>query len=109
MNIPTLAIFKNGKPVDRVIEALQKDVIVEKIVPILNRRVIMPIYTYVCKECGENFDLLIGVTAEKVEAKCRKCGSINIEKAVSSFSVGNSKGKSSSSVPSCPTGTCPIG
>ena len=69
----------------------------------------MPIYTYVCKECGENFDLLIGVTSEKVEPKCRKCGSDNIEKIVSSFSVGNSKGNSSSSGLSCPTGTCPIG
>ena len=69
----------------------------------------MPIYTYVCKECGENFDLLVGVTAERVELKCRKCGSNNIEKIVSSFSVGNSTSKSNSSGMSCPTGTCPIG
>ena len=33
MSIPTLAIFKNGKLVDRVIGALPKDVIVEKINP----------------------------------------------------------------------------
>ncbi len=69
----------------------------------------MPIYNYVCKECGENFDLLVGVTAERVVAKCRKCGSKNVEKIVSSFSVGNSTGNSSSSGLSCPTGTCPIG
>ena len=69
----------------------------------------MPVYSYVCKECGENFDLLVGVTVESVELKCRKCGSNNIEKTVSSFSVGNSTSKSSSSVSSCPTGTCPIG
>ncbi len=69
----------------------------------------MPIYNYVCKECGENFDLLMGVTSERVEPKCRKCGSKNIEKILSSFSVGSSKGKPSSSGLSCPTGTCPIG
>ena len=69
----------------------------------------MPIYTYVCKECSENFDLLVGVTAESVELKCRKCGSNNIEKTVSSFSVGNSTSKSTTSEMSCPTGTCPIG
>jgi len=33
MNIPTLAVFKNGKMVDRVVGALSKDVIVEKINP----------------------------------------------------------------------------
>lgn len=27
----------------------------------------MPIYTYACKDCGEKFDLLIGVTSERVE------------------------------------------
>ena len=69
----------------------------------------MPIYTYVCNECGKNFDLLVGVTSERVEPKCRKCGSRNIEKTLSSFSVGNSKDKSSSLGLSCPTGTCPIG
>ncbi len=69
----------------------------------------MPIFTYVCKECGENFDLLVGVTAESVVPKCRKCGSKNIEKTVSSFSVGNSTGNSSTAGLSCPTGTCPIG
>ena len=67
----------------------------------------MPIYTYVCKACGEKFDLLIGVTSEKVELKCKKCGSKNIQNILSAFSVGNSDGKSSSSGPNCPTGTCP--
>ena len=33
MSIPTLAIFKDGKLVDRVIGALPKDLIVEKINP----------------------------------------------------------------------------
>jgi len=69
----------------------------------------MPTFTYVCKECGENFDLLVGVTAERVEPKCRKCGSKKVEKTVSSFSVGNSRDNSSAAGLSCPTGTCPIG
>ena len=67
----------------------------------------MPIYTYICKKCGERFDLLMGVTSEKAELKCSKCGSRKIERAFESFSVGSSEGKSSSSGPSCPTGTCP--
>ena len=69
----------------------------------------MPIYTYVSKACGEKLELLIGVTSEEVELKCKKCGSKNIEKILSSFSVGNVSGRFGSSGPSCPTGTCPTG
>ncbi len=67
----------------------------------------MPVYTYTCKDCGQIFDLLIGVTSEKVELICKKCGSKSIEKTVASFSLGGSDNKSSSLEPSCPTGTCP--
>jgi putative FmdB family regulatory protein len=69
----------------------------------------MPIYTYICKDCGEKFDLLVGVTSEKVEFKCKKCNSRNIEKTLAAFSVGSADNKSSSSGASCPTGTCPTG
>ena len=69
----------------------------------------MPIYTYACGDCGEKFDLLVGITSEKAELKCAKCGSKNIEKLLGSFSVRNSGGESGSSGSSCPTGTCPTG
>jgi len=67
----------------------------------------VPIYTYVCKDCGEKFDLLIGMISEKIELKCKKCNSSNIDRVLSSFSVGNSSSKLGSSGPSCSTGTCP--
>ncbi len=67
----------------------------------------MPIYTFACKDCGEKFDLLIGVTTEKEELKCKKCGSKKIVREISGFSVGKSSGSSSDS--NCPTGTCPLG
>jgi putative FmdB family regulatory protein len=65
----------------------------------------MPIYTYICKDCKARFELLVGMTSEKTELKCEKCGSKNIERTFEAFSVG--KGGSGSSGPSCPTGTCP--
>ena len=70
----------------------------------------MPIYSYVCKDCGEEFDLLVGVVSEKTEFKCKKCGSSNIEKTFASFGVNVSSGTNNlnSSGPSCPTGTCPL-
>ncbi len=64
----------------------------------------MPIYSYICKQCGEKFDLLVGVTQEKSLIKCQKCGSKKIQKTFGTFSMGKS-GKQSGS--SCSTGTCP--
>lgn len=69
----------------------------------------MPIYTYVCKDCRMKFDLLVGVTSEKTEFKCKKCGSKHIEKTFSSFSVQCPNQASGSSGPGCPAGTCPLG
>ncbi len=68
----------------------------------------MPIYTYLCKKCGNKFDLLIGVNAEKTKLECPKCKSKSIDKLMGTFSVGDSSSsKLSSSGPSCSTGTCP--
>lgn len=66
----------------------------------------MPIYTYICEDCGEKFDLLVGVTSQKVALKCKKCGSKKIKKTFATFSMGESSGKASSSGGICPTGTC---
>lgn len=67
----------------------------------------MPIYSYICKGCGAKFDLLIGVTSKDEEKICKKCGSKSIEKTFATFGVSSGKSSSSSSGPSCPTGTCP--
>ena len=66
----------------------------------------MPLYTYICKECGETFELLVGVTSEKKKPECKTCKSRNIERIIGKFSVGKSQGGSGSS---CPSGTCPLG
>ena len=66
----------------------------------------MPIYTYICRDCGEKFDILIGVTSEKKEVKCEKCNSKNIQRTLNSFSVGGSNNRIGSSGSSCPTGIC---
>lgn len=63
----------------------------------------MPLQSYICKECGEKFDLLLGVNQEKSEVKCRKCGSKRIERTFGAFSMGKSDNRGGS----CATGTCP--
>ncbi|MFH2138005.1 MAG: FmdB family zinc ribbon protein [Candidatus Omnitrophota bacterium] len=70
----------------------------------------MPIYTYVCKDCGEQFDLLVGVTSDKTAKKCSKCGSKKIEKIFSAFSVGKQTKACGFKPSTCPTsgkGCCP--
>jgi len=67
----------------------------------------VPIYTYICKDCGEKFELLLGVGTADEEKKCKKCNSKNVEKTISSFNTVSKS--SSSSNQSCPTGTCGLG
>ncbi|MBD3264500.1 MAG: zinc ribbon domain-containing protein [Candidatus Omnitrophica bacterium] len=68
----------------------------------------MPLYSYTCKGCGKNFDLLVGVTSEKTELKCQECGSKSIKRIFGSFSLGTSNKDKGSSASSCPAGTCPL-
>ena len=63
----------------------------------------MPIFEYKCKKCGYKMEFL-----EKSNSKgkhiCQKCGSSDMRKMFSGFSVGQSNQASDS----CPTGTCPL-
>jgi len=68
----------------------------------------MPIYSYICKDCGEKFDLFIGIGGKNDELICKKCGSKNIQKTFSSFGVRPSSDNNNGSNVSCPTGTCPL-
>lgn len=75
----------------------------------------MPIYEYSCKECGNRFEELVGVTGENRSVKCDACGSDNVEKLLSSFNGGSTgSGKDSEYPAACPScsgqnsGGCPI-
>ncbi|MDA3792163.1 MAG: zinc ribbon domain-containing protein [Elusimicrobia bacterium] len=67
----------------------------------------MPIFNYKCKKCGNTFEKMTGVISEEEELKCSKCSSKEIEKILSTFSVG--AGRSSTPAPSCSTGSCNTG
>jgi putative FmdB family regulatory protein len=55
----------------------------------------MPIYAYKCKDCGAQFELLVGVTSDSNEIRCEKCGSKNLERLLSTFGLGSSSSSSS--------------
>ena len=63
----------------------------------------MPIFEYRCNKCGHRMDFL-EKSGNKGKHICEKCGSKNMQKIFSGFSVGQS-GQAGSS---CPTGTCPL-
>jgi putative FmdB family regulatory protein len=60
----------------------------------------MPIYEYQCKKCGNTSEFLVGVGQDQVELKCKKCGSLKLEKIFSKTVIsktadiiGNQHGK----------------
>ncbi|MDD5687643.1 MAG: zinc ribbon domain-containing protein [Elusimicrobia bacterium] len=61
----------------------------------------MPIHSFVCKDCKEEFDILVNVTADKDKPKCEKCGSSKITRIFSSFAVSGNSNK-------CDTKTCDV-
>lgn len=43
----------------------------------------MPLFEYRCEKCGRRFGLLVGVTADKSELRCPRCGSRKAQKLIS--------------------------
>ena len=46
----------------------------------------MPIYEYVCAECGTKFEKLVLSSGRAKEIRCPQCGSLSVDKALSVFS-----------------------
>jgi putative FmdB family regulatory protein len=63
----------------------------------------MPIFEYKCNKCGHKTEFL-EKSGSKDKHTCEKCGSSNVQKVFSGFSIGQNDRQSSS----CPTGTCPL-
>ena len=61
----------------------------------------MPIFEYKCTQCGHKAEFL-EKRGGKTKHVCKKCGSSDMEKLLSGFSVGQSNQGGTS----CPTGTC---
>jgi putative FmdB family regulatory protein len=67
----------------------------------------MPIYEYVCQDCGSKFEKFIRTRIVKTQPECPGCGSDHTDKAISTFaSRGSSSGSiggysAASSAPAC--------
>ena len=65
----------------------------------------MPIFEYLCDECGHVTAFLEKPDTRRTHT-CEKCGSKATKKVFSTFAAKS--GGSSSAGSSCPTGTCPL-
>lgn len=67
----------------------------------------MPIYEFVCHECGESFEELVFSVNATNQVSCPKCSSSEVVKKMSTFaskiSGGSSRLSSSTSAASCTT------
>lgn len=65
----------------------------------------MPIFEFQCRDCNNQFTLLIS-NADKNKAKCPQCNSGNVRQLLSLFSTGRgSKSNSADNCFSCPQRT----
>jgi putative FmdB family regulatory protein len=55
----------------------------------------MPLYDYVCYECGNTFEKLRRMNDDDREVRCPECGSERIERMISTFSTGGCGSSSS--------------
>jgi putative FmdB family regulatory protein len=59
----------------------------------------MPIFEYLCKDCGHPFEKIVPRYDSEVD--CAKCKSANVEKQLSVFAVAGSSGSSEISEAGC--------
>jgi putative FmdB family regulatory protein len=64
----------------------------------------MPIFEYVCKDCGKNFELLV---RQATIIECPTCKSQTLEKQLSVFAAASKEGGiSQRELPSAACGSC---
>ena len=70
----------------------------------------MPVFEYVCTDCGKVCEVLLKASSD-VKPQCQHCGSKNLKKLLSGFSVGRSKQDPGCAECSsgCSTGECWLG
>jgi putative FmdB family regulatory protein len=59
----------------------------------------MPLYEYVCRQCGERFEKLVRASDAQTVA-CPRCESASVTRAFSTFATGNTTERGSTS-PNC--------
>jgi putative FmdB family regulatory protein len=64
----------------------------------------MPIYEYVCDDCGTKFEKLVRRNGDGIA--CPSCGQAHLTTALSTFAAHSNGKAKTSELPSCPGGMC---
>jgi putative FmdB family regulatory protein len=68
----------------------------------------MPIYEYLCGDCGTKFEKLIRRSADTDTLVCPSCGQQHLQQELSTFSAHANGASKSAEMPTCPSGgRCP--
>lgn len=51
----------------------------------------MPLFEYRCEECKRKFTLLVGMVADGPKQECPRCGSAQIRKLISRFTIARTE------------------
>jgi len=66
----------------------------------------MPMYKYLCEDCGEITKISRGMTEEKTPDKCIQCGSAKLRRVYSSVGILVKGASSMEAGSSCDSGLC---
>jgi putative FmdB family regulatory protein len=65
----------------------------------------MPIFEYLCEECGTSFEKLVRRSGGEAVA-CPSCGQNHLTQQYSTFSAHANGAPAGEAMPSCPSGMC---
>jgi putative FmdB family regulatory protein len=66
----------------------------------------MPIYEYLCQDCGKKFEGRGSEATETSELECPGCGQKHLQQEYSTFAAHANGSPKSADMPSCPGGQC---
>ena len=70
----------------------------------------MPIFEYLCEDCGSKFEKLVRRSASENDANsvhCPSCGQDHLKQQFSTFAAhANGASQAQDAMPSCPSGMC---
>jgi putative FmdB family regulatory protein len=66
----------------------------------------MPIYEYLCDDCGSKFEKLVRSSQAAEEIECSSCGEAHVTQQLSTFAAHSHGAPSQEAMPSCPSGMC---
>jgi putative FmdB family regulatory protein len=65
----------------------------------------MPIYEYLCDDCGTQFEELLRGSQTTADVACPACGEPHVTQRLSTFAA-HANGSPKDGMPSCPSGMC---